>query len=301
VKILLVNDNPVVNKLVTLSAQKTSDELDVASLIDEVREGSYDLLVLDNTLYSETVIDELQSKVDYKKSLYIYSKDAGEVEGFTATLKKPFLPTDLVELFSVFGKDTNTIDLANTDDVIEDDELSQDDERSDGVLDKEEVQEVQDLLDETEIESDEEELDLSSLEDELIFNDEDLDELDSVETENDLETQIEDALEELLDEELESEVDSDLLLDIAATGIDSLDALNTRDLKIAIGEEVSMEESEIQEKTSDLDELEELGDDAKIDGVDALKNLLAALSDKKVAASMKGMKISINITLGDNE
>jgi uncharacterized membrane protein len=32
--------------------------------------------------------------------------------------------------------------------------------------------------------------------------------------------------------------------------------------------------------------------------VEALKNLLAALSDKKVAASMKGMQITINITLG---
>jgi uncharacterized membrane protein len=38
----------------------------------------------------------------------------------------------------------------------------------------------------------------------------------------------------------------------------------------------------------------------QVDGVEALKNLLVALSDKNVAASMKGMKISINITLGDN-
>ena len=36
-KILLLNDNPVVNKLVTLSAQKTSDKLDVVNSIDSIQ------------------------------------------------------------------------------------------------------------------------------------------------------------------------------------------------------------------------------------------------------------------------
>ena len=35
-KILLLNDNPVVNKLVTLSAQKTSDELEVVENPDNI-------------------------------------------------------------------------------------------------------------------------------------------------------------------------------------------------------------------------------------------------------------------------
>ena len=34
-------------------------------------------------------------------------------------------------------------------------------------------------------------------------------------------------------------------------------------------------------------------------GVEALKKLLKALSSEDVVASLKGMKISINITLGD--
>jgi len=57
VKILLLNDNPVVNKLVTLSAQKTSDELDVVNSIDDIDSRSYDLLVVDDTSYSDEMFE----------------------------------------------------------------------------------------------------------------------------------------------------------------------------------------------------------------------------------------------------
>jgi len=111
VKILLLNDNPVVSKLVTLSAQKTSDELEVVSSVDEINGTVYDLLVVDDALYSADVIDEINNKIEYDKSLYICTRDADEVESFTSTLKKPFLPTDLVELFLVLGKEASSINL----------------------------------------------------------------------------------------------------------------------------------------------------------------------------------------------
>ena len=129
----------------------------------------------------------------------------------------------------------------------------------------------------------------------------------------DLETQIEQAVTELSEEELESEVDEDMLLDIVTSSADSLDALSSRDLKMAFGEELEEEPEveEIEEKSAESVDSEEMEDETSIDevvddaveensGVEALKNLLSALTDKKVAASMKGMKISINITLGDN-
>ena len=120
---------------------------------------------------------------------------------------------------------------------------------------------------------------------------------------------------------MESEVDEDTLLEVEASGIDSLDDLTSRDLKIAVGEDVEELEEEIVEPEEEIaeekpeeeeslleeDELQE--EDAPTieaepsevpEGVEALKNLLTALSDKNVAASMKGMKISINITFGDN-
>ena len=59
------------------------------------------------------------------------------------------------------------------------------------------------------------------------------------------------------------------------------------------------EEVEIAQNIEEIDNTQKVKDNTQ-DGVEALKNLLVALSDKNVAASMKGMKISINITLGDN-
>ena len=119
-------------------------------------------------------------------------------------------------------------------------------------------------------------------------------------------------------------MDEDVLL--------SIDSLTSRDLKIAIGEateeslsgseesqepneleEVNLESSSESNEGSEVNELEEFSsesDSSKTeisenteitpdnDGVESLKTLLAALTDKNVAASLKGMEININITLG---
>jgi len=55
---------------------------------------------------------------------------------------------------------------------------------------------------------------------------------------------------------------------------------------------INVDESELLDVQNDSD-LEENDD------ITALQNLLKALSDKNVVASLKGMKININITLGD--
>ena len=404
-KILLLNDNPVVNKLVTLSAHKTSDELEIVESVDAIELDSYDLLVVDDTLYSQETIEALQEKITYSKSLYICSRDSEPVESFTSTLKKPFLPTDLVELFSVLGKEANSVDLSedepeeemeelslDLDDVIaeenesddddildlgsledldiedelildeeddivldeedilldeddlaldeelslDEDDLALDDDMQENILDKDEVQEVQDLLEETnsddftldeeleeeleevlEQESEELNIDEALLEEEIAELEEDLEEdlavADNFEEESeeeieiaddfeeeleddlDLESQIENAVEELSEEELDSEIDVDTLMDITANDLSDIDALTSNDLKLAIGEDVAEQEEIVEEDVNDAVDTNE-----EVDGVEALKNLLTALSDKNVAASMKGMKISINITLGDN-
>jgi len=439
-KILLLNDNPVVTKLVTLSAQKTSDELEIVSTIDAIKDKKYDLLIVDDAMYSEQVYALLNENITFEESLYICSRSTQEVEDFTKTLKKPFLPTDLVELFALIGSNSSSFDTDEIEDVEEleplemlsedddlnltqemsldesdeislDDELLLDDEfllheedleQGESVLDNEEAQKVKDLLDETssgELDFDDE-LDLSDdeledilaedesedellldenlediiteedteeesegvesedkledeqeidheldFEDELILDEDEIQELSSldqplededkletskesdvvedletleqeeelgeddsmIDDDLDLQTQIENAVDELSDEDLESELDEDLLLDIATGGLDSLDSLTTRDLKLAIGEEVDeeellLDEDSIEEISEEFESVKEESfeesDENEIEGVEALKNLLAALSDKKVAASMKGMQISINITLG---
>ncbi|CAI6152816.1 MAG: hypothetical protein SPLUMA2_SPLUMAMAG2_00301 [uncultured Sulfurimonas sp.] len=312
--ILLINDNPVVNKLVTLSAQKTSDNLEVVDSLENLESSTYDLVVIDDTLYSDELHMELNAKVQYSSSLYICARDAEEVSDFTKILKKPFLPTDLVELFSVLSKVVDEIDLSVLDeheneaslelqeleDEIEeleslDEELDlgeleddlEEEMTGDRILDDEEAQKVKDLLEETDM----------NIDDELLLEAEE-------EIDIDIASQIENSVENLSEEDLESEIDEGTLLNIVSGDLDSL---TSRDMKIAVGEDVDSVEAEVlEEDTASIEE--EIEEDVRVEetvieenkGVEALKNLLAALSDKNVAASMKGMKISINITLGDD-
>ncbi len=515
-KILLLNDNPVVNKLVTLSAQKTSDDLEVLDNIELVTDGAYDLLVVDDTLYSSDLVANLKEKISFKKSLYICSRDAEPADEFTSIIKKPFLPTDLVELFSSIGKEASEVvleesleytdleemslspdkddlldDLEEIDDLDLDAELSLDDdlslddleddisldedlnlddlnlgdleekidldESSESVLDKDDLKEVQDLLDAADLDIDEEAKEVDNLEEELDLDlgddldlEEELDldlgepELETTELEEELDsladldlgddldleeeldldlgepelatTELEEELDSLADlaigddldleeeeleleeeavveaveekiealeeevveeddlagddldleevvfeaveekiealddldlgedieleepvieeddsaddlniedqiinavgelsqEDLDSEISEETLLDIATSEIDSIDGLNSRDLKMAFGEEVpdleevedlslDLEEELLEEDSTDsITDIADVELDSENEGIASLKKLLKALSDKDVAASMKGMKISINIELGDN-
>ena len=241
-KILLLNDNPVVNKLVTLSAQKTSDELDVTSSLDNISKNSYDLLIVDDTIYHDDILNDIKKKISYTKSLFICSRDAEEVYTFDSVLKKPFLPTDLVELFSSISREINAIDLSSKQ---EEDELTPDDEFEDldddfgedidldtditqSVLDNDEAQKVKELLDETSEELEE----LEDLDDELDLSDIDL----SFESEKEL--SLDDEIDFDLEDSLELESDDELDFDLE----DSLELESEDDIKDTIEEEVEDEE-----------------------------------------------------------
>ena len=98
-KILLINVNPVVGKLVTLSAQKTGDELTSVGSMQELSEGHCDLLIIDDACYDKEQFASLPQRVKFSKSCFIGSRTTERPEGFSRELNKPFLPTDLVDIF----------------------------------------------------------------------------------------------------------------------------------------------------------------------------------------------------------
>jgi len=176
VKILLLNDNPVVNKLVTLSAQKTSDELDVVDSIDSIQVGEYDLLVVDDTMYNDDMFSEIKSKIIFGASLYICSRDAAEVKAFSWTLKKPFLPTDLVELFLKFSKEVNTSSLSQEETAADLEELAEFDSQELNLEEELVLAEETDLSFDNELDDLDNELndELGDLDDELLLEDDEL-------------------------------------------------------------------------------------------------------------------------------
>jgi len=239
VKILLLNDNPVVNKLVTLSAQKSSDALDVSDSIDAISSLTYDLVVVDDGIGGEDVLDKLKEKLNFSKSLYICARDAKELKGFDSTLKKPFLPTDLVELFATISKDVANMDsqaLKDTQTHEVEDAMSvptkkhNDIEDLDDLKDLEEFDEV--ALDE-ELELDEDLLDLDIAgDDTLILESDDM----------------------LLDDDISLEDDENLGESI----LDDEEAQKVKDLLDETSDDVSEEDSDEPEVLEELEELNNL-------------------------------------------
>jgi uncharacterized membrane protein len=184
-KILLFNDNPVVRKLVALSAQKTKDDLSVVWSVEEIEEGEYDLLIIDDALYSEEVFEAITNRVSVQSLLLMATRGKAIPAGFDNIINKPFLPTDLVDMLVQIEKklssasepsyeepkqesspyainlEENLPESVSGSDALFEDESDDDLDLSDledldenlletTILDQDEVQEVQGLLDEAE-------------------------------------------------------------------------------------------------------------------------------------------------------
>ncbi len=319
--ILLVNDNPVVTKLVTLSAQKTGDELKIVTSAGDIDAKAYDLLIFDNELFEPTLYEQITSETTFGKKMYMGSRGNEKPDDFDTMVNKPFLPTDLVDLFTnlsaqivtptpepqessfddfepadelVFDSnedeidlesaiealdDEGEIDLDSAIDSLDDNELDLetlndtsedilDDELQEGILDKDDLEEVQALLQDDDLDfGDEEKLveekeendttqdkneELDLLDDDLqeLLDESDLSDGDDLEF---YEETLESAVENLSEEELNAEVDEDILLDIvnnetedfSSDMFDEFDALDASALRSALGEEaISVEDEE---------------------------------------------------------
>jgi len=304
-RILLLNDNPVVRKLVALSAQKTKDDLNVIWSVDEIEHDVYDLLIVDDAYYSDEIMAALNERITYKTSLLMATRGNAVPAGFDKVINKPFLPTDLVELFASIEKtlsvavkkeDEKSIDLPSIDlNLMVDDFDESEDERFEletevdlseenevdlanfeildefndeplqgmktNVLDHEEVQELQDLLEDTDTFDEDEEFIIE----ELALDDEEMGE----------------SAEDLT---LEDELLGDALLDDLM--MDEMDALKAEEAQESLEDLPRIEEDDTQELASDLlsddefDDLEQQIQDA-VDDLD-LDDLDSVLDDAQM-------------------
>lgn len=256
-KFLLLNDNPVVNKLVTLSAQKTGDELVVSEGVEEVETADYDLLIIDHAVYDDSLIDAIRGKIGYKKALFIAQRGAEVPEGFDKVIQKPFLPTDLVEFFSEQAHIEDDVVLPD----LGDDEAVEEQVLSPG-------SEVDDLMEDLDLD-----LDLDLLEGIPELDDEEIESLDlGGETgQEDLGVLELDGLEDL--EEFDGSeggvLDEDELLEVQGL-LD--DTVETDAEEIEIGEQGLSSESmeEVNDALADFDDPGELDLDLDVSDLDGL-------------------------------
>ena len=70
--ILLLNDNPVIEKFVLLSAQKSGHSVELVKKIDQIKHEAVDILIIDESFYSASLFHQLF--LEKKKSLHILMK-----------------------------------------------------------------------------------------------------------------------------------------------------------------------------------------------------------------------------------
>lgn len=97
-KLYLISKNPIISKLVALSASKIGVEI-VES--QEINMGiDANIVLLDDECYeSESFNAYKEANQDAKTALF-YAKSTERIEGFDTYIQKPFLPTDLVKTLS---------------------------------------------------------------------------------------------------------------------------------------------------------------------------------------------------------
>jgi hypothetical protein len=101
-KILLINTNPVVSRLVSLCTEDESIVLEEVDHISKTSGTAYDLAFVDDEAYSDEVAAFLGWVAQVGKVVYFSGRDSGEEIGdkFDIVLKKPFLPSHIQEIIS---------------------------------------------------------------------------------------------------------------------------------------------------------------------------------------------------------
>lgn len=97
-QILLINDNKIVSRLISLTCEKNSIDFEEIQEINNASKNSYDFIFIDSDIYTQELLEEIENKLSFKKLIFIASKGAEIPQSIEVVLEKPFLPTDFLEL-----------------------------------------------------------------------------------------------------------------------------------------------------------------------------------------------------------
>ena len=286
--VLLVNNDPVVSKLVTLSTLKTGDRLDVAESIEAVREGSYDLLILEMGLFSTDALEAINDKAIYAHSIYITTRDAPQTELFEKLLYKPFLPTELLVLLHQFSKSVQKEQEALAKEIVFDDLdesfFGEDEILSDEPHIEEPVMPPLELFEDVESVEDEE----------IVFDVEEDEVLDNIFSDEEV-SEVKAILDALSSEQVEQEQHAQEVIEDIEEEDDEIDL----ELEAALRQFNANDLPEKEEKSplKEEDEVERV--DSNTETIETLKTLLQALENPLLAKSLRG-SITINLTFGED-
>jgi len=95
-KILLINNNPVVSRLTALSARKEDIEIDEIQEVTELNSDKYDIVFVDADSWTKDVRDVISENLKTEKTVLFYADgDEEEKNSFDVSILKPFLPSEV--------------------------------------------------------------------------------------------------------------------------------------------------------------------------------------------------------------
>ena len=110
-KILLINDNPVVSRLTALSARKEDVEIDEIQEVTELQSDKYDIIFIDSESWTKDVSDVISENVKSKKLVLFYvDGEEEERKHFDVSILKPFLPSEVSAVIRSLESNEETLE-----------------------------------------------------------------------------------------------------------------------------------------------------------------------------------------------
>ncbi|MDD2383914.1 MAG: hypothetical protein PHN18_06945 [Sulfurospirillaceae bacterium] len=97
-RLLLINNNPAVSRLIKLSVEKAGHEIDEFEDYGLVPLKSYDVIMVDNELFDENELEAVKEQTHCSYCIYVCQRGAVKPDSANVILEKPFLPTDFLVL-----------------------------------------------------------------------------------------------------------------------------------------------------------------------------------------------------------
>ena len=289
--ILLVNDNPVVSRLLALCTRDEHMVLEEVAGVDSIRHGSYDIVFVDEGSYEADVLN-LSDVLTIGKKVLLSNANV-KTNDFDMTIKKPFLPSQIIEILE---------NIEEADDILEEPE-----EEIVSIFplarETEVLQEVQVLEESEEVKED---MDVSGAQ---VL---DADELEKIKALLDMDDESEDVLEELSEEEIEARKVEVIKEQLIADGLEIVgeeeivDELSIEDEVVIFSseesEEVSVKKSKKTKSSKKKSKKYIEFTEEELERIeDAVQVAMATLKRKKMKKLLKGKEIEISIKLEDND
>jgi len=294
--ILLINDNPVVSRLLSLCTRDDEMVLETVSNINEASAARYDVLFVDEAS-CEGDVASLSTQLDVGKKIYLSYSDK-PMAGFDETVKKPFLPSQIIAILNTvevrelvdevlieetlmdtledeveveeisFNEEVPSIFPLSAEEIEEEEEQSEEEDFNSEVLNLDEIEKIKALLD-----MDEEEIEDFDLDEEAY---------ESRKIEVIKEQLISDGLEIIEEEEIVDELNKEKKSKKKSKKI------NTKTEKIKKSEQKKKKNEKFTE-----DEW------SAIEG--AIGDAINKLKPKKIKKLLKGKEIEVHIKLEDKK